>query len=187
MACAASLKIASQIGILLLALLGLNQEGAARILHHFVCAAILDLERLNGEHKQSIIQIPGIRDKSSRIPHRYLLEFRKVSKFPVLAILGNQTLPEVFPLRVQNLVIKGELPALLSFYQAKFEFVVYHLAGQFIAKTVPTNGTFYQTTVSFLIYLDETALSQLIQNDFPGVSLFQVRVDESGSQIRHSG
>ena len=71
---------------MLITLLGLNQKSAAGIFHHLVGAAVLDLEGLNGEHDQSIAQVPSIRHVSSGVPHRDLLEFWEIPGFPIFSV-----------------------------------------------------------------------------------------------------
>ena len=172
---------------MLITLLGLNQKSGTGIFHHLIGAAVLDLEGLNGEHDQSIAQVPSIRHVSSGVPHRDLIEFWEIPGFPIHSVFGNQAFPKVFPLRVQNLLVKGELPTLLPFDQAKREFVFDQLAGQFIAKTVPAYGTFDQPSVPFLIDLDKASLSQLIQNNFPGITHLEICIDKTGVWRRHTG
>ena len=140
-------------------LLWLYQQSAARILDHLVRTTILDLERLNREHEQAIAQIPSVRYVSTGVIHGNLLELGEVTKLPLGSVFLDQAIPQVLPLGVENLVVEGKLPPLLSLYEAKGQFAFFKLASQFVSKAIPSNRTFYQTAIPFLINLNEIGLA----------------------------
>ena len=136
-------------------LLWLYQQSAARILDHLVRTTILDLERLNREHEQAIAQIPGVRYVSTGVIHGNLLKLGEVTKLPLGSVFLDQAIPQVLPLGVENLIVEGKLPPLLSLYETKGQFAFFKLASQFVSKAIPSNRAFYQTAIPFLINLNE--------------------------------
>jgi hypothetical protein len=165
----------------------LNQESTARILDHFVRTAILYFERLNREHKQAIAQIPSVRNVPPGIPHGHLLEFGKVSMLPFGSVFLDQALPEVFPLGIENFLEERKLPPFLALDKAKSQFAFFKLASEFVSKAIPANRAFDKLAIPFLVNLDKVGLAQLSQNHFTAISSLQVRINESGSQVRHRG
>ena len=91
--------------------LGLYQQGAAGVIDEALGTAVLDLKCLHRENNETVGQIPSVRNETTGIAHRHLLQGGERAGTALWTIERGQYLAQVAPLGLEGFVVKGELPA----------------------------------------------------------------------------